>query len=293
AAWEFKHPTIGDAYATLLAQNPEHLGIFIQGSAPERLIDQVTCGDVEIKNAVIVPNVLFPQMLQKLKEMSQSKTYKSAWLSAFGAERDLHGFLSHRCSKEFLALYLQDNPGLLDDISEPGLYLYAASEVRLAQRLHEFGLLPEKSRKLFVETVSKYALEGHDASAMNNDKIKRLFEKEELDILKEKVRNELLPNLENIRNEWESNHSAEDSAEEYMQPFLEIFGILKECLDGDEKATKIIVQQEQLTNDWIEENTTEEAAISPRSLEKIETQVERQSVRSIFDDIDVGDDDID
>ena len=60
--WQFKHPDIGDAYASILVQSLEHLGIFIQGSAPERLIDQVTCGDVGIEKAVVVPKSLFPQL---------------------------------------------------------------------------------------------------------------------------------------------------------------------------------------------------------------------------------------
>lgn len=152
--WQFKHPTIGDAYAAILVQSPEHLGIYIHGTAPERLVDQVTCGDVGIERAVVVPKSLFPQMLAKLMDFSQSKSYKSPWLSTFGAKRDLQGFLGRRCSKEFLLLYLQNNLDLLDQVSEPGLFLHAAPEVRLAQRLYEFALLPEEKRKKFVETVS-------------------------------------------------------------------------------------------------------------------------------------------
>jgi len=30
--WRFKHPTIGDAYAAILVQSPELLGIYVQGS---------------------------------------------------------------------------------------------------------------------------------------------------------------------------------------------------------------------------------------------------------------------
>jgi energy-coupling factor transporter ATP-binding protein EcfA2 len=57
-AWQFRHPTIGDAYAATLLQSPEHLGIYIEGSAPERLLDQVTCGDVGIEKAVVLPHSL-------------------------------------------------------------------------------------------------------------------------------------------------------------------------------------------------------------------------------------------
>jgi energy-coupling factor transporter ATP-binding protein EcfA2 len=82
AFWRFKHPTIGDAYADSLVRNPELLGIYLRGSAVERLVDQVTCGDIGIEKAVVVPKSLFPLMLTRLAEFSESKSYKSAWLSA-------------------------------------------------------------------------------------------------------------------------------------------------------------------------------------------------------------------
>lgn len=78
----------------------------------------------------------------------------------------LYGFLARRSSKEFLELYVGDTPGLLDRISEPGLMLSAMSEVGLVVRLHKLGLLPEENRKKFLETVSKYAVDGDDLSAM-------------------------------------------------------------------------------------------------------------------------------
>lgn len=289
-AWRFKHPTIGDAYATLLMQSPEHLGIFIQGSAPDRLVDQVTCGDVGIEKAIVVPKSLFPQVLVRLREMLQSKSYKSAWLSTFGAKRDLQGFLANRCSKEFLSLYLKDNPGLLDQVSEPGLFLDTVPEVRLAKRLHEFDLLPEEKRKKFVETVSNYALDGQDADALDDDGIQSLFTSEEFEELVQRVRAELLPRLDDVRREWESNHSAGEPPDEHMQQLLELFSSLKERFIDDEGTVKLIDRQIERTNEWIDENTPEEPERSPRKLGKIETPAESRSARSIFDDIDANED---
>jgi len=288
--WQFKHPTIGDAYAALLIQNPEHLGIFIRGSTPERLIEQVTCGDVGIEKAVVVPKALFPQMLEKLQEVSQSKSYKSAWLSTFGAKRALQGFLARRCAKEFLSLYLQDNPSLLNQVSEPGLFLDTVPEVRLAQRLHEFGLLPEEKRKKFVETVSNYALDGQDANAVDDDGIRSLFTDDEFEELMQRVRTELLPRLGDVRRERESNHSPSESPEEHMQQLLEFFGSLKERFGDDESAVKLIDRQIQHTSEWISENTPEEPERSPRKLGKIRAPDESHSARSIFDDIDADED---
>lgn len=48
--WRFKHPTIGDAYATTLALSPDLLNIFLSGS---NLIAQATCGNVGFEKAVV------------------------------------------------------------------------------------------------------------------------------------------------------------------------------------------------------------------------------------------------
>ena len=288
--WQFKHPTIGDAYAEILVQSPEHLGIYMEGSAPERLVEQVTCGDVGIEKAVVVPKSLFPQMLAKLAELSRSKSYKSPWLSTFGAKRDLQGFLARRCSKEFLSLYLQGNPGLLDQVAEPGLFLDTVPEVRLAKRLHEVGLLPEEKRKKFVETVSKYALEGQDVDALDDDGIRNIFTDGEFEELVRMVRTELLPRLGDIRRERESNHSSDQPPEEYMQKLLELFDSLKNKFGDDVDAAKLIDHEIRRTSEWIDDKTPEEPKRAPRKLGKVETQEKPQSTRSIFDDVDANED---
>ncbi|MEN6375060.1 MAG: hypothetical protein ABFD75_09810 [Smithella sp.] len=287
--WQFKHPTIGDAYAEILVQSPEHISIYIEGSAPERLVDQVTCGDVGIEKAVVVPKSLFPRMLAKLKDMSQSKAYKSALLSSFGAKWDMQGFLARRCSKEFLSLYLQHNPSLLDQVAEPGLYLDSVPEVRLAKRLHEVGLLPEEKRKKFVETVSNYALDGQDADALDNDRIRSFFTDSEFEDLMQRVRTELLPRLDDVRFEWESNYPSDEPPEEYMQQLFELFDSLKKQFSNDASALKLIDREIRLTNEWIGENTPEEPERTKRKLGELESQEKPESTRSIFDDIDAND----
>jgi len=290
SVWIFKHPTIGDAYAAILVQSPEHLGIFIKGSALERLVDQVTCGDVGIEKAVVIPKSLYLQMLARLEEFSQSSSYKSAWLSTFGAKRNLQGFLARRCSKEFLSLYLERNPSLLDQVSQPGLFLDTVPEVRLAKRLHEFGLLPEDKRKEFVETVSNYALEGQDADALDDKGIRSIFTDTEFNDLVHKARTELLPRLDDVRREWESDYSPGRSPEDHMQQFLEFLGSLKHRFSKDEKAIEVIEREMQCTNEWIDENTEEESEISPLELGKVEQTEKSYSTRNIFDDIDSNED---
>jgi hypothetical protein len=185
---------------------------------------------------------------------------------------------------------LQRNPGLLDKVSQPGLFLCARPEVRLAKRLHEVGLLPEDKRRKFVETVSNYALEGQDADALDDEGIRPLFTDEEFEELVQRARSELVPRLDDVRLEWESDYSLDQSPEEHMQQLLDFFGSLKKRFGDDEKVLRVIEREMRRTNEWIDEHTAEEPEISPRELGKVEAADKPHNTRSIFDDIDADED---
>ena len=120
--WQFRHPTIGDSYAAMLAKSPDLIDVFIQGSAPDRLLRQVTCGNVGLENAIVIPWSLYPQMLAKLVEIISSELPEDPRLTDFTPAERVQGFLAGRCSAEFLAQCLQHNQSLLDELSDPGQY---------------------------------------------------------------------------------------------------------------------------------------------------------------------------
>ena len=285
--WRFKHPTIGDTYSTILAESPELLGIFLKGIATEKLIQQVTCGNVGIEKAVIIPPGLFPEVMAKLHEFLTSNDIKKKHLSFWQVESMVQGFLTHRCSKAFLSRYLEENTYLLDKVSEPGLYLNAVSEVGLAVRLFEFDLLPEEHRKRFINTVSDYAIQGEDLDALDSADIKLLFTDREFKDLLEKVNNQLIPRLEDVRRDIEENYQTNESAEEHMQPFLDTLDILKKHFCNHIQTNDIIEKQMDQVNEWISNNTNEEPEIEPQLLGNIENRSHPDNSRSIFDDIDV------
>lgn len=175
--WKFKHPTIGDAYASILIENPELLGIYIQGSPVEKLINQITCGPAGIDKAISVPPSLYTSVLDKLEGFSRTNDYKSGFLSSWQVESRVFSFLATRASPDFLRLYINKHPEVLDKASNPGLYLIARSEVSLAIRLYEYEIFPEINRKKFVTTVSEYAIKGDDVYALQSLEIRKLFTK--------------------------------------------------------------------------------------------------------------------
>ncbi|MCS0591345.1 hypothetical protein ACFQ09_11455 [Massilia norwichensis] len=283
--WRFKHPTIGDAYAATLAFSPDLLGIFLSGSSTQNLISQVTCGNVGVEKAVVVPRTLFPAMCTRLKEFSASDEYKVGWMSSWGARRALYLFLASRCSKEFLELYIAQDPEILARVSKPGLSLSVVAEVDLAVRLHGFGLLPETNRKEFTEAVSSYAIEGRDMHALDDPGIRSVFTEEEFDALVESVRRDLIPKLAEVRMSTQSRHRPDVPPDEHMQDFLESLSTLKRRFSNDDSVVNVIERETCLADEWVAETEPPEPNVSPRALGAVEPVEERRGNRSIFDDI--------
>lgn len=286
SVWRFKHPTIGDAFASALARSPELLGIFLLGSTTENLIKQVTCGDVGLERAVIVPKLLYPQMIARLTEFTASVNYKSEHLANWDAKWALHLFLTRRCSKEFLALYLESNPELVNQVCRPSLRLNFSSEVKLAVRLNDFALLREGSKKIFVEAVSAYAISGEDVYALDDSGIRRMFTDAEFNSFVARVRSELLPRLDKVREKEQEGFAAVDPADEYMEHLLDIFKALKNKFCDDAGAVEIIEREIDLVEDWIRNNDHELLDRAPRSLDTAGAIDKPHGSRSIFDDID-------
>lgn len=284
--WRFKHPTIGDAFASALARNPDLLGIFLLGSLTENLMDQVTCGNLDFEQAVVVPKSLYRLMIMRLEEFTVSEKYKTKYLAAWSAKRSLYIFLARRCSKEFLEIYLQSKPWLMERICNPGLSLRYSTEVDLAVRLFDLGLLPEESRRSFVEALGAYAISGEDVYALEDEGIRRVFTDSEFDSLVSRVRADLLPRLGRVREDEQEGRREDETAEEHMEHLMEGFKTLKNRFGNDPEALRIVDNEIDLARRWIEDNDHPLVEPAPRSLGTTGRTDTPHGNRSIFDDID-------
>ena len=286
AFWQFRHPTIGDAYAAVLVENPEHLTILITGSDPNKLIAQVTCGDVGIEQATIIPRSLFTEIMVKLDEIAETARNDSDLLARDGATWRLFGFLANRCVAEFLQLYFQQHQDLLEQVSNPRFKLDYSPEVPLVVRLHEFDLLPEEIRKRFIDKASEDLLEGRDAGALASRRIRTLYREEEFEELIQRATDELLPNLDDIRDNEEWNWDEDVSPDAWMLPLKKFLSEIGTYFQDEHTIADLVDEQTSRIESWINEHSDYEDEREERLIGSIDIPIVPQSTRSIFDDID-------
>lgn len=284
--WTFKHPTIGDAYSAMLRESPELLGIYIRGSSIEKLIRQVTCGDVGIEGAIVLPNSLFPAVIDRLAEYKTSSSYKTEWMAVWGARRELSGFLAGRCSRQFLEEYLSVDLKLIDSIVEPTLYLEFSSEIDLAIRLFKFGLLPEFARKAIMEVVSKYARDGDDGRVLIDPELRSMLSDKELSRLHEAVRTELLPRIEKARLVHQENRELDDDPTWHMRRFEQILSAIEQIFSQSRRIQKIIARERMHAREWIEMSPMKEDRSGAHNIAVDAPGTNYNVNRSIFDDVD-------
>ena len=285
--WEFQHPTISDAYGSLLARNPEHVEIFVEGMSVKRLVSQATCGNMEVRGAVVIPKTSFPVVTKELQD-AYALWMRGALQTPGALPRSrIDSFLARRCSDDFLSMYIESDSLLLERISEPELSYGATSGLELANRLHGAGLLPEPYRRRVVRTVGRHALEELGATVVANDAIEAMFTPEEFEALLEAVRQQVLPSLSEICSDWLWDADQGQTPEDDVFPLLEFLVALESQFADDPSVARDVAWQVQAVWEWVAEHEPEDDdEAEDRKLATEPAPHPPQADRSIFDDID-------
>jgi len=278
-SWGFKHPTVRDAFAKIVASNQDFMDIYITGAPLDKLFNEISCGAADVLGtSIVVPECQYRIVIDKIKLLDTSKWFNKS---------SLNRFLSYRCDKAFLELFIEQFPGFVSSLSV-GAYIYADSDVDILVRLNEFGLISEEKRTEVVSLIQNLAVEIPDAGFLH-ESIKCLMTDEELSEILQIVQTSLLPELDCQIDNWRSNYNEDEDPDTYFEELKNALNDYKEEFEEDEVSCKLIGDAierideviEELREEYPENNDDE---FYSQNNQKDSTYVES---RSIFDDVDV------
>lgn len=270
--WAFKHPTIGDAYGSIISKNPEQIDIYLAGVAPERLLNEVTCGNVSIQGALSVPETRFEAVIAKI-DHAKSKI-------------QMYSFLSYRCDKAFLERFIVTFPKALEAALEFGPMMAVDPQARFLARLCELELLDEEQRSKFVSRACKLAIDIPDATFLGDSRIRAVFKEEEIDMILSVVENDLTPRLEDVVDAEIDNYDTSYDPEWYFDSLKETLETFRDAFEAptsqrfDTAIERVVELIQEYSVDSSDRQTTDD------DIGSFLSSGEDEQERSIFDDVD-------
>lgn len=294
--WSFRHPTLREGFAAFIAKDPNLVQIVVDGLSDKDLLTQVDCGGEEKQGTLVsIPPVLYRYVAKRVAAAWASP--HSGYAERWQHKRQWYSFLATKCSRQFLAIYLEIDPELLDRLVRFYSYLFTQPEIDVLARLHELSMLPESYRQHLLNKVTYLATETPDADWIWMHEFTVLITEAERVELLEHVQSELIPNLEKTLDDWQFNE--QEDIENYYGPLEEALDQYAEELRGDESSynrlkwaiekvdelrTEALLRHEEKNEDtWTSEGQLSSAE-DPFSLRS--PTPEETSDRSVFDDVD-------
>lgn len=279
-SWRFKHPTVRDAFATIVASNQDLMDIYLTGAPQDKLFAEISCGYVGVKGvSVVVPSNQYDVVITKLESLDVTKWFNKSALCRF---------LSYRCDKEFLQRYIEKNPHFISGLSVDG-YIYANSDLDLLVRLHEYNLLQETERLRTIASIRELAVDIPDSGFLREN-IRSLMTDNELSNILLFVQETLLPKLDHQIENWRDNYNGDDEPDVYFEELKSALDDYKQEFEENETSHQQINKAIEDIDNVIEDLRSEysqNASDDDIFGKKNERDSFSGNTRSIFDDVDM------
>lgn len=177
--WVFRHPTVTDAFESIVATSPEMVELYVHGAKLDRLISEVACGEQSAETGRLrVPPLLYPQLVARLRN--------------YPLDQGLQSFLGARCEKAFLEMVLEARPDIFEWASKVSANGLSVSGQLLLAAMVSFGLLPDDIRRRLVKELSHGSIEWLDARPLEDKILQQIFTKSEFADYTERFRKKWL-----------------------------------------------------------------------------------------------------
>ncbi len=183
--WKFQHPTFTDVYQGWIEKEPELLAEYIGSARLDDLIRTITCGNVGIEGAVVVPTSLWENVsarLIKIQSLSKLPRITVDWNDA------IFQFIAKRCDREFLRLLINRKQTLVEEAFTIESSISGHTSKRLLARvLLDEGFAGDLDRVRLVESLTRKVVEEMDGSFFADEEWLGFFTEAELNELDRRV----------------------------------------------------------------------------------------------------------
>lgn len=280
--WAFHHPTLREGFAAFVGGHPHMLDVFVAGLTDDALLTQIDCGSGTAQGTLVsIPAALYPAIAQRLAGMDHP--------TAEWARRSMwNRFFVNRCSAAFLRTYLETDSEFVPRLLRFHSYLSVAREPEVLARLSEVGLLAETDRIAAVTLAGDLAVETPDADWLDAPEWQVLMTTQDRVEALDRVRIELLGDLDNTLSNWRWNYDKDHDPDDYYRPLEEALSRYRSAMPDDptaqERLAEAIAEVHRMRQD-AEEEYEPPARLQPIApLAASHGQARRD--RSVFDDVD-------
>jgi hypothetical protein len=200
-------------------------------------------------------------------------------------QHDLITFLATRCSRKFLSSFLATNSDFGSSLTKVSSPLWAAGQVVLLSRLHELKLLHEDWRSRFVKNAQKLAVDMADVSMFSSERVRKLFNADELTSLRETLKDELIPYLADMISTHGDECDDDTDPEDWFSDFRDAIATLEDEFKEPDVAADIARADRAIDRAIDSINETRWQPDEPE-YDEVSSAPHGPTARSIFDDVD-------
>ncbi|MGK9286254.1 hypothetical protein [Sinorhizobium meliloti] len=270
--WVFRHPTISDAFATLVAASPELVELYAHGAKLDRLLDEVACRPKAAEDGHIrIPPLLYPGLVERLKDYPLDETLRS--------------FLGARCEKAFLQLMLEVRPDILEWAARVQAINQTLSGKLLIAALTSYGLLAEDLRQRIVADIREHSIQWLNAKPLTDTILRQVFKDSEFADYAEAFRKEWLSDIPSVFSEF-GRYGSDDEVGMYTE-FKENLQVAQAYFSLDDEAFDELYSAIDAHIEELEAQQPSSASSgwSPSSMERADDPTS-DGTSSIFRDVD-------
>ncbi|WP_367123110.1 hypothetical protein [Streptomyces phytohabitans] len=220
AYWAFHHPTLWEGFAAWLTTQPHLLSVVLTGMTDQALLSRTDClgpgSKQRLGTLLRIPPPLYRETAQRLAALRhQPRGRLEPWQQHYDRQQAVLAYLARSSCDAFLRAYVAADPQVYETLVEFGSPAHYDTRTTVLARLYQASLLSEEVRQRAIGRMKELAISSPDASWIEDEDWQKkvwhlLLTDEEREQLFEHVRQELVPRLEDMVDDWLSDATGDE-----------------------------------------------------------------------------------